>query len=177
MEENLMVNYRRDKTQGGTYFFTLTLKDRTSNLITKHIAALRYSFRQTQKNNPFVIPAIVVLPDHLHLMMELPPMDDDYSTRLRQIKTYFLQEIKSSEESLFKNLRGEYNLWQRRFWEHRIRNESDFYSHVNYIHFNPVKHKLVKEIKEWPYSSFHRYVREGQLPINWGGVFEGKFGE
>lgn len=172
-----MVNYRRDKTQGGTYFFTLTLKDRTSNLITKHIAALRHSFLQAQKNNPFTIHAVVVLPDHLHLIMELPEKDADYSTRLRQIKTYFLQEIKSSEEILLKNLRGEYNLWQRRFWEHRIRDESDFYSHVNYIHFNPVKHGLVKEVIEWPYSSFHRYVREGRLARNWGGVFEGAFGE
>ena len=151
-----MVNYRRDKTQGGTYFFTLTLKDRTSNLITCHIPALRHSFLQAQKNNPFIIHAVVVLPDHLHLIMELPEKDSDYSTRLRQIKTYFSQEIKLSGESILKNLRGEYNLWQRRFWEHRIRDESDFNSHVNYIHFNPVKHGLVKEVIEWPYSSFHR---------------------
>ncbi|MBL7480341.1 REP-associated tyrosine transposase [Legionella bononiensis] len=172
-----MVNYRRDKTQGGTYFFTLTLKDRTSNLITYHIPELRHSFLQAQKNNPFIIHAVVVLPDHVHLIMELPEKDSDYSTRLRQIKTYFSQEIKSSGESILKNLRGEYNLWQRRFWEHRIRDESDFNSHVNYIHFNPVKHGLVKEVIEWPYSSFHRYVREGRLPRSWGGVYEGKFGE
>ena len=109
----------------GTYFFTLTLKNRTSALLTKHIGALRHSFRQAQKNNPFILHAVVVLPDHIHLIMELPEKDADYSTRLRQIKTYFLQEIKSSE-ALLKNQRGEYNLWQRRFWEHRIRDELDF---------------------------------------------------
>ncbi|KTD45508.1 Transposase IS200 like protein [Legionella rubrilucens] len=172
-----MVNYRRDKTQGGTYFFTLTLKDRKSNVLTNYVSALRHSFRQAQKNNPFTIHAAVVLPDHLHLIMELPEKDTDYSTRLRQIKTYFLREIKSSEELLLKNHRGEYNVWQRRFWEHRIRDETDFYSHVNYIHFNPVKHGLVKEVFDWPYSSFHRYVREGRLPRDWGGVFEGALGE
>jgi putative transposase len=177
MENDLMVNYRRDRTLGGMYFFTLTLKDRTSNLLTTHITKLRSSFRQAKKNNPFTIYAIVILPDHLHMIMELPGKDIDYSTRLRQIKTYFLREIKSCEESLFKNARGEYNLWQRRFWEHRIRSETDFYVHVNYIHFNPMKHGLVKEVIEWPYSSFHRYVRKELLPRNWGGIFEGEFGE
>ena len=102
----------------------------------------------------------------------------DYSTRLRQIKPYFLQEIVSAGEPLLKNQRDEYNLWQRRFWEHRIRDESDFCSHVNYIHFNPVKHGLVKEVIDWPHSSFHRYVREGLLPKNWSREFTGcDFGE
>lgn len=120
----------------------------------------------------------MVLPDHLHMIIELPEQEADYSTRLRQIKTYFLQEIISSEEILIKNHRGEYNLWQRRFWEHRIRNELDFCAHVNYIHFNPVKHGLVKEVIDWPYSSFHRYVRESVLPRNWGGeLSSGDFGE
>ncbi|KTC96734.1 REP-associated tyrosine transposase [Legionella feeleii] len=173
-----MVNYRRDKTPGGTYFFTLALRDRKSNWLTSYIISLGYSFRRARENNPFLIKAIVVLPEHLHMIMELPGGDADYSTRLRQIKTYFLQEILSAGEPLLKNQRNEYNLWQRRFWEHRIRDESDFYAHVNYIHFNPVKHGLVKEVIDWPHSSFHRYVREGLLPKNWSRELTGcDFGE
>ncbi|WP_131775234.1 REP-associated tyrosine transposase, partial [Legionella cincinnatiensis] len=156
-----MVNYRRDKTRGGAYFFTLALKDRTSKVLTNNIASLRRSFRRARRNNFFIIKAIVVLPEHMHLLMELPEEDADYSTRLRQIKTYFLHELLSAGAPLLKNQKNEYNLWQRRFWEHRIRNESDFCAHVNYIHFNPVKHGWVKEVIDWPYSSFHKYVREG----------------
>ena len=129
-----MVNYRRDKTQGGTYFFTLALKDRSSNLLTKYIKSLGHSFRRARKNNPFATKAIVVLPEHLHVIWELPEGDEDYSTRWRQIKTYFLQEVLEFGEPLLKNRRNEYNLWQRRFWEHRIQDETDFFHHVNYIH-------------------------------------------
>ena len=173
---NLMVNFRRDNTPGGTYFFTLTLKDRQSKIITKHITALGRSLRQARKNNPFTLHAMVALPDHLHMIMELPENDAKFSTRLRQIKTYFIQEIMATERSILRNARDEYNLWQRRFWEHQIRNDADFETHVNYIHYNPVKHGLVNNVIDWPYSSFHRYVREGILPQNWGGV-EGNFGE
>lgn len=139
------------------------------NLLTKNITKLGYSFRRAKKNNYFNIKAIVILPEHLHMIMELPEGDADYSTRLRQIKTYFLHQILSTGEPLSKNHRDEYNLWQRRFWEHFIRDEADLEAHVNYIHFNPVKHGLVKQVIDWPYSSFHRYIREGLLPINWGG--------
>ena len=173
-----MVHYRRDKTYGATYFFTIALNDRKSDVATRYISALGRSIRRARRNNSFRIEAIVVLPDHIHMIMELPDSEADYSTRLRQIKTYFSQEVISSGEPLLRNRRGEYNLWQRRFWEHRIRNESDFNSHVNYIHFNPVKHGLVKEAMDWPFSSFHRYVRDGLLPPNWGsGAMNFDFGE
>ena len=168
-----MVNYRRDRTLGGTYFFTLVLNNRKSKLLTNHIKLLGNSLRRARTNNSFTLKAIVVLPEHLHMIMELPEDEGDYSTRLRQIKTYFLQGLLSSGEPLLKNHRVEYDLWQRRFWEHRIRNETDFEAHVNYIHFNPVKHGFVKQAIDWPYSSFHRYVREGILPASWGGELIG----
>ena len=164
-----MVNYRRDKTAGGTYFFTLVLNDRKSNLLINYAPFLRRSFQRARRNNFFIINAIVILPEHLHMIMTLPPGTSNYSTRLRQIKTYYLRELLIAGEPIIKNYRNEYNLWQRRFWEHRIRGESDYSIHVNYIHFNPVKHGLVKEVIDWPYSSFHRYVDEGILPSNWGG--------
>ncbi|WP_415582904.1 REP-associated tyrosine transposase, partial [Legionella worsleiensis] len=104
--------------------------------------------------------------------------DLDYSTRVRQLKTYFSQEIKLLGIPLFKNARDEYNLWQRRFWEHRVRDESDLCHHIDYIHFNPVKHGLVQRVIDWPYSSFHNYVRQEILPKNWGGKsLHGEFGE
>lgn len=127
MEENLMVHYRRDMTQGGTYFFTLALKDRSCDLLIKYIKLLGHSFRRARKNNPYTTKAIVVLLEHLHVIWELPEGDDNYTTRLRQIKTYFLREVLAMGEPLFKNQRNEYNLWQRGFWEHRIRDETDFF--------------------------------------------------
>lgn len=173
-----MVNYRRYKTPGVAYFFTLALKDRSADLLTKYIRLLGNSFRRARKNNSFATKAIVVLPDHLHVIWELPEGDEDYSTRWRQIKTYFIQDVLERGEPLLKNQRNEYNLWQRRFWEHQIRDETDFYHHVNYIHYNPVKHRLVQQVTDWPYSSVHRYIKDGILPKDWGGVpFPRLYGE
>ncbi len=172
-----MVNYRRDITPGGCYFFTLALNNRQSDLLVKYIANLGSAFRSAKRNNFFSIEAIVILPEHLHMIMELPQNDADYSTRLRQIKTYFSRQLASTGVRLSKNQQEEYNLWQRRFWEHRIRDEADFEAHVDYIHFNPVKHGLAKQAGDWPYSSFHRYVSEGIVPNNWGGEIVGSFGE
>ncbi|MBA2652610.1 MAG: transposase [Tatlockia sp.] len=173
-----MVNYRRDITSGATYFFTLTLRNRQSNLLTKHITLLGNSFRQARKDNPFLTKAIVVLPEHLHVIWQLPTNDDDYSTRWRQIKTYFTQALIKAKVPLSSNSRNEYNLWQRRFWEHRIRNDQDLEQHVAYIHNNPVKHRLVNLPRDWPYSSIHSYIKQGILSKNWGGdSIEGYFGE
>ena len=173
-----MVQYRRDKTGGGTYFFTLVLKDRCSKLLTRYITLLRRCFRRAKKNNEFRIKALVILPDHLHMIMILPEVDSDYSTRIRQIKTYFVKELILIGEELIKNQRGEYPIWQRRFWEHRIRSDSDLQAHVDYIHFNPVKHRLAKQAVDWPYSSIHKYIADGMVPKNWGGEgVNGDFGE
>ncbi|KTD06854.1 REP-associated tyrosine transposase [Legionella jamestowniensis] len=165
-----MVNYRRDKTKGGTYFFTLALQNRQSRLLTKYIKLLGHSFRRAQLNNFFTVDAIVILPEHLHTVITLPDGDANYSTRLRQIKTYFLHALLNQGQPLTKNYRNEYNLWQKRFWEHLIRDEQDKITHIDYIHYNPVKHNLVKQVQDWPHSSFHRYVRKGLLNYDWGGT-------
>lgn len=173
-----MVNYRRNITSGGIYFFTLTLKNRHSDLLTKHISLLGTSFRQARKNNPFITKAIVVLPEHLHVIWQLPEDDYDYSTRWRQIKTYFTQALIKTKVPLTPNSRKEYSLWQRRFWEHCIKNDKDLEQHISYIHYNPVKHGLVKNPIDWPFSSIHSHVRLGILPENWGDICsERNFGE
>jgi putative transposase len=169
-----MVRYRRNFVPGGTYFFTVTLNDRRSHALTDHIAALRGAFRATLRMRPFAIDAIVILPDHLHVMMTLPPGDADFSGRWRMIKSWFAKSV-ASKISIPRNRKGEYSLWQRRFWEHTIRDDEDFARHVDYIHINPVKHSLVTQVRDWPYSSFHRYVRRGILPDDWAGNFAGDF--
>ena len=173
-----MVNFRRDFTPGGTYFFTLTLKNRNSQLLISHIDLLGESFRRIKEKYPFSTEAIVVLPDHVHAVWKLPDNDFNYSIRWHQIKSYFTKGLIKEDVEITKDQRGEYHLWQRRFWEHRIRDESDLQAHIDYIHFNPVKHGYVSSAKEWPYSSFHRYVQKGVLQEHWGydGI-QGGFGE
>ena len=163
-----MVRYRRNFVPGGTFFFTVTVADRRSSVLVEHIAALRAAFRVTRRERPFAIDAIVVLPDHLHMIMTLPPDDSDFSGRWRRIKSLFTRRIAAHDDAL-RNKRGEYAVWQRRFWEHTVRDETDFARHADYIHYNPVKHGLVSRARDWPYSSFHRYVRQGLLPADWGG--------
>lgn len=167
-----MVRYRRNFVPGGTYFFTVTLADRESSALTDHVDFLRAAFRITRQEHPFVIDAIVILPDHLHTIWTLPSSDSDFSGRWKRIKAYFTHRLAGTGDAVKRHRNGEYDLWQRRFWEHTIRNESDFERHVDYVHFNPVKHKLVSQVREWPYSSFHVYVRHGLLPPDWAGKVE-----
>ncbi|MCY1308903.1 REP-associated tyrosine transposase [compost metagenome] len=120
--------------------------------------------------SPFKLPAIVVLPDHLHLLMQLPEQDADFSSRIRQVKSAFVSQLRQRPDvDVASNGRGEANIWQRRFWEHLIRDERDFAAHVDYIHFNPVKHGLVGVVRDWRLSSFHRFVARGMLPADWAG--------
>ena len=154
---------------GGTFFFTVTLADRTSQALTDHITALRTAMRQTRHTHPFAIDAAVILPDHLHMVMTLPEGDADYPDRWRLIKRRFTEEILRSHTPIARHRNGELALWQRRFWEHTIRSSEDFERHVDYIHFNPVKHGLVSRVRDWPFSSFHRFVRQGLLPEDWAG--------
>ena len=167
-----MVHYRRTIVPGGTFFFTVTLVDRRSAALVDNIAGLRRAFRVTRGERPFTIKAIVVLPDHLHAIMTLPDEDSDFSGRWRRIKSLFTRYVVASGMTVTRNQRGEYALWQRRFWEHTIRDERDLRRHIDYIHYNPVKHGLVSTVSEWPYSSFHRYVRLGFLPLDWGGTVD-----
>src|SRR5262249_42263323 len=159
-----MVRYRRNFISGGTFFFTVALADRRSSALVDHIASLRAAFRQTRRERPFAIDAIVVLPDHLHAIMTLPPEDADFSGRWRRIKGLFTRAVVRSGISASRDQRGEFDLWQRRFWEHTVRDDVDFARHVDYIHYNPVKHGLVTRVNDWLHSSFHRYVRQGILP-------------
>ncbi len=175
-----MVNYRRNLVPGGTYFFTVALANRRSSVLVNNVDSLRQAFLTTRAERPFEIDAIVILPEHLHAIMTLPPTDLDYSGRWRRIKSLFTRAILNSGASITRDSRGEYQLWQRRFWEHTIRDDGDFERHVDYIHFNPVKHNLVPRVADWPHSSFHRHVQRGVLPQDWAGVVgggHGNFGE
>ena len=168
-----MPNYRRAFVQGGCWFFTVNLLDRRTRLLTDNIDALREATRRTALTLPFRINAFVVLPDHLHAIWTLPPADSDFSTRWRLIKTRFARAIPPGERrSDVRLARGERGIWQRRFWEHLIRDEDDYRHHVEYCMINPVKHGLVRRVVDWPYSSFHRDVRAGIFPEDWAGEFD-----
>jgi putative transposase len=177
-----MTAYRRNLVAGGTYFFTLNLADRLVPLLTDNIGLLRAAFRQTRNGHPFTIDAIVILPDHLHALWTLPADDSDFSTRWRLIKTIFSRGLHLTERvSPSRSRKGERGIWQRRFWEHTIRDSGDFARHVDYIHFNPVKHRYVERVQDWPFSSFDRMVRLGCCPREWavrhGDEPDGGFGE
>jgi putative transposase len=130
---------------------------------------VRTAFRITWRERPFTIEAIVILPEHLHVVWTLPPGDSDFSGRWRRIKAHFTHRLNAAGVPVERHSNGEYALWQRRFWEHTIRNEADFERHVDYVHFNPVKHGLVRRVCDWPHSSFHAHVRRGLLPADWAG--------
>jgi putative transposase len=164
-----MVRYRRNFVAGATYFFTITLFDRRSTALIDHVDVLRGAFRATRQSLPFAIDAVVVLPDHLHINTTLPSGDADFSSRLSLIKRRFTTGVAKMGVIIQRHSNGEHALWQRRFWEHTIRDDKDFERHVDYIHFNPVKHGIVSRVRDWPHSSFHRYVRGGLLPEDWAG--------
>ena len=173
-----MVNYRRATVPGASYFFTVTLRDRRSSILVEQIAAFREALQTTRRARPFRIDAMAVLPDHIHAIWTLPPDDHDYSGRWRAIKACFIRTVRECGVPPHRDPRGEYNVWQRRFWEHLIRDDTDFARHVDYIHFNPVRHGLVERPVDWPWTSLHRYIRQGIVPPDWAvGVDEGRFGE
>jgi putative transposase len=176
-----MSRYRRAKIEGGTFFFTVALADRSSDLLVRHIARLQRSYATMQKRLPFDTVAICILPDHLHALWQLPESDADYSLRWSLFKSGFSRGLPSSPaRSASKVAKREKGIWQRRYWEHAVRDDADFERHVDYIHYNPVKHGLVTRVADWPHSSFHRYVEQGVLPADWGGdaaQIIGNFGE
>src|SRR5215469_9587917 len=165
----IMPDYRRAKVQGNTFFFTVVLADRSSALLVEQIERLRAAYRLAQSRRPFETVAICVLPDHLHAIWTLPDGDDDFSIRWALIKSGFSRGIEARPRSPSKIIKREKGIWQRRYWEHAIRDETDLERHVDYIHFNPVKHGLVSRVADWPHSSFHRYVEQGLLEVDWGG--------
>jgi len=153
-----MVRYRRSRHCGGTYFFTVTLRDRRSDLLVRHVDHLRASWRNASARIAHEVVATVVMPDHLHAVIRMQDDADDYSRLWQDIKKGFSRRLDNAGPSP----------WQRRFWEHTIRNDADLRAHVDYVHFNPVKHGLVPRVVDWPLSSFHRHVRDGWLPADWG---------
>jgi putative transposase len=165
-----MTNYRRNFVAGGSYFFTVNLAERNGRLLTEHVNLLRAAFRYTRARHSFAIEATVVPPDHLHTIWTLPEDDANFATRWRLIKATFSRALPTSERISPSRLqKGERGIWQRRYWEHTLRDEDDFARHSDYIHFNPVKHGLVARVKDWPHSSFHRMVRLGIYPADWAG--------
>jgi putative transposase len=168
------MEYRRVKTKGATYFFTVVTYNRHKILChNKNINLLRGAFQYVMEKHPFKIDAIVILPDHLHCLWTLPEGDGDFSTRWRLIKSYFSRQCDTKYQgkiSASRQSKKEKAIWQRRFWEHQIRNEQDFINHVDYIHYNPVRHELVATPKDWQYSSFHRYVQDGIYDESWGAL-------
>ena len=166
------MEYRRSKVQGGSYFFTVVTNQRQKILChPDNIQLLRQSFRHVLNRYPFIIDAIVILPDHIHSVWTLPINDCDYSTRWRLIKSYFSRHCDRKFQGLVnlsRQSKKERGFWQRRFWEHQIQDEKDFNCHLDYIHYNPVRHGLVKAPQEWQYSSFHRYVQNKYYDLTWG---------
>lgn len=168
-----MTNYRRNLVSGGTYFFAVNLDDRSQTLLTDHIEILRDAFRYVGGRHPFTLDAIVVLPDHLHAIWTMSEDDRNYPMRWRLIKTVFSRALPPSElVTKSRASKGERGIWQRRYWEHTIKDDIDYARHVDYIHINPVKHGYVSRAVEWPHSSFHRFVRAGTLAHDWAGAVE-----
>jgi putative transposase len=176
-----MATFRRATIKGGTYFFTAALADRRGDLLVRHVDLLRRSYRVTKQRLPFETIAICILPDHLHAIWALPENDADFARRWNLIKSGFSRALPATaSRSASMISKREKGIWQRRYWEHNIRDERDLERHVHYIHFNPVKHGHVTRVCDWAHSSFHRYVERGDLPADWGGdvgEIRGSFGE
>ncbi len=163
------MEFRRYYQSGGCYFFTVVTQNRQPILTCPdNINRLRKTLLHIKSKRPFVIDAIVILPDHLHTIWRLPEGDADFSTRWRMIKHDFSITVQNDVKSRSQQQKGEKGIWQRRFWEHVIRNEADWHRHIDYIHYNPVKHGYVDSPTTWPYSSFSHAVNKGWYPQDWG---------
>ena len=166
------MQYRRSRTPGGTYFFTVVTHNRRPFLCEpENITLLRSTFSEIREQHPFIIDAIVLLPEHIHCLWTLPENDINFSMRWRLIKSAFTRRCRSTymeKPGHSRKRKKEQAVWQRRFWEHTIQDENDFRRHVEYIHYNPVKHHLAASPKDWPFSSFHRYIKNGLYQPDWG---------
>jgi len=170
-----MSNYRRACVPGATYFFTVNLADRNSRLLVDNINLLRGAYRDVKSDYPFHCDAIVILPDHIHAVWTLPENDCNYSLRWAALKSRFTRDLKRvvgwnpTLRSASKARKGDSGLWQRRFWEHIVRDQTDYAMHLSYCWMNPVKHGLVSKASEWPHSSIHREIASGRLSTDWSG--------
>ena len=164
------MHYRRARTTGGTYFFTVNLADRRSDILVRHIDTFRTVVNAVKTRHPFAIVAMVVLPEHLHTIWCLPESDADYPLRWPLIKAGFSRRLATGEVvSVSRHAKRERGIWQRRYWEHQIRDETDLERHVDYIHYNPVKHGWAARAVDWPYSTLHGYIKRGMATANWSG--------
>jgi putative transposase len=172
-----MSNYRRARMPGATYFFTLVTHQRQRFLCDAPVrAALREAIGRVRASHPFAIDGWVLLPDHFHCIWTLPPGDAAFGARWGMIKRHvstscpFLQTDRRL--SVSRKKRHESSLWQRRFWEHLIRDDDDYARHMDYLHYNPVKHGLTRSVRDWPHSTFHRLVEQGVYEESWGQAVE-----
>jgi putative transposase len=171
-----MSNYRRYYVPGGTYFFTVVTHNRQRFLTTELARnCLRHAIEAVQSKRPFEQLAIVLLPDHLHTVWTLPPRDVNYSLRWAQIKEAFTRRFlqhggKERERTVSREKHRERAVWHRRFWEHTCVSEDDLRKHIDYLHWNPRKHGLISRIRDYPWSTFHRFVERGEYDIDWGGT-------
>jgi putative transposase len=181
----LMSDYRRVFIPGGTFFFTVVTFNRRP-ILTSDLSReiLKHAWETIQEKHPFQCDAACLLPDHLHCLWTLPENDADYSLRWAAIKALFSKGYLHAigDGSISRKRKGEVSIWQRRYWEHAIRDERDYARHFDYIHYNPVKHGLVKNVSEWKWSSFHKYKAKGFYSGDWGGsgdafYLDGEFGE
>ena len=169
-----MPNYRRWYVPGGTYFFTL-VTFRRRRILTAELARalLRTAVKEVRSKLPLKVVAWILLPDHLHTVWTLPVGDNDYSQRWQNIKATFTKAyLESGGQEGVRNRsrrrKREAAIWQRRFWEHTVTDEDDLSGCVDYVHWNPVKHGLVRRVRDWPWSTFHRFVAAGHYSIDWG---------
>ena len=171
-----MSDFRRFFVPGGTYFFTVVTEGRRPILSTAAARnCLRAAIESARRERPIRVTAIVLLPEHVHTVWTLPPGDDDYPLRWAQIKERFTRSFLASggaeaPVSPSRRRRKERGIWQRRYWEHTCRDEQDLKRCVDYVHWNPVKHGLVQRVRDYPWSTFHRFVKEGEYDLDWGGT-------
>ena len=165
-----MVGYRRNRIAGATYFFTVTLRDRRSDLLVREIEALREAWRKAASRVPHAVIAAVVLPDHLHAVIRMEDETADFPRLWQDIKKGFTRRTSQP---------GAPSAWQSRYWERTVRDEAELQAFVDYVHINPLNHGLVNAVAEWPHSTFHRYVSKGWLPLDWATSPDatGTFGE
>ena len=175
------MHYRRTVCDGGVFFFTATLADRRRDTLVRHVDELRASLLAAKATHPFTLIAMVVLPEHLHAIWRLPHGDCNYPLRWSLFKAGFSRRLPKCEPiDAARTRKRERGVWQRRYWEHQIRDAADLAQHVDYIHFNPVKHGLARRPSDWPHSTFHGYVERGWLARDWGGydsLRQKRFGE
>lgn len=175
-----MPEYRRSKEPGGTFFFTLVTFNRIPLFASpKNYENLRSAWKDVQTRHPFETIAVCVLPDHIHAIWKLPEGDADYPMRWKEIKRQFTREyLRYNKNGILRSesqqIQGEAAIWHRRYWEHTVRDEEDLNTHIDYVHINPLKHGLITRVSDWPWSSFHRYVRNGIYTDVWGGRIETK---